>query len=836
MMKTYGRSPWRVYDDDQRPAAKKRRVLSDNESDAAEKSLQYAIRESTAVVRSSPSRRNSLAFSDGSQEDDLSTPPSSPPPRLSPPPPNTRKPAFSFLKRKHSTAKEATNGSPLSEVNSNSVRASLDPPKKKGGTPSSQQQPALKQMQLDLGHEVRKTCATCGMEYVPSNTEDASLHKKYHDMNSTGVDLGKAFGRANASRWVYEATRFDEGYVVIIDRKASPTAKNQAKKVLEVISKELSSPVIEDEVLWSQTEPPKHLRKNGDAEKVDRYKVFLHMKNNHCVGACLTERIWESHLVDKASFQQDGIDAAVTVGNDTHPAIVGISRIWTSGASRRKGIAMDLLDCVEQVAFSQPTNSGKSLARAFFGPENEQTSSQSASPPSPDPDHVFLSHLPPSAPAASQTNLPSSPSAIAITIPPPVISPGPDDYVISDDQSTSDPFNRDSDVSENEAERAQPTTEGPMTASPGGLRLKHTIQTTPPTVSLSLNHAPSTATTPLEHQGSRTGGREHSDSNETLWESTKIAHSFVPRQSPDSSEVTDSDSNHDESRPYARRKISGRPLSIGPGVDLEPLPSRQGKDRVPPPLPKSHHGKLISSDLSVTPPSSPPTPGKAASRASFHGFSLGASVSSRLAQSDYFSTPSEQSALPTDVIRRSQSQHKRPPTPPLSRRLGRSSKSTFSKPAPSQLSLPHVRADATASVPSSPGSLSSTPLRNRDSRPKSSFSDEASSILTIRSENIPPRDSVDVPASGFQFNPRRAPKRAYLVNHLPPPPPPRRSRGRNHSKDSSSPASLRSEQPLEEREKHDPNSSNAKDILADLSRLQKEVDDLRGRYENRRSE
>ncbi|BCS22960.1 ESCO family N-acetyltransferase [Aspergillus puulaauensis] len=382
MMKTYGRSSWRVYDDDQRPAAKKRRVLSDSESDAAEKSIEYAIRESTANVRSSPSRRNSLALSDGSQDTELSTPPSSPPPRLSPPPQNTRKPTFSFLKRKHSATKEGTNGTPLSEVNSNSVRASADPPKKKAAT-QAPQQPALKQMQLDLGHEVRKTCATCGMEYVPSNTEDSSLHKKFHDMNSTGVDLGKAFMRANASRWVYEATRFDEGYVVIVDRKSSPTAKNQAKKVLEVISKELSSPVIEDEVLWSQTEPPKHLRKNGASESVDRYKVFLHMKDSRCVGACLTERIWESHAVDKASLQADGTDSAVTVRNETHSAVVGISRIWTSGSSRRKGIAMDLLDCVvsnfiygmeipkDQVAFSQPTNSGKNLAQAFFGTENE---------------------------------------------------------------------------------------------------------------------------------------------------------------------------------------------------------------------------------------------------------------------------------------------------------------------------------------------------------------------------------------------------------------------------------------------------------------------------------
>ncbi|KAJ5864378.1 Sister chromatid cohesion acetyltransferase Eco1 [Penicillium soppii] len=366
-MKTYGRPTWRVYDDER--ASKKRRVQ--DESDEAENNLQYAIRESSAAVLSSPSRRNSV-LSEGTLDDidDLTTPPSSPPARLTPPPANTRKPTFAFLKRKHKDAA----GSPLTEVNSNTVRSS-DPPKQKG-----QKQPVMRQMQIDLGTDTRKTCATCGMEYIPSNTEDAALHKKFHEMNATGIDLGKAFLRANASRWIYEATRFDEGYVVIVDRKASPSAKSQAKKVLEVISKELSSPEIDDETLWSQTEPPKHLQ-DGPTEKVDRYRVFLHMKDSRCVGLCLTERIWESRPVAKDENGPAG--SSVSTRDEVHPAIVGVSRIWTSGSSRRKGIALDLLDCVvinfiygmeitkDQIAFSQPTESGKRLAHKFF--EDEET-------------------------------------------------------------------------------------------------------------------------------------------------------------------------------------------------------------------------------------------------------------------------------------------------------------------------------------------------------------------------------------------------------------------------------------------------------------------------------
>lgn len=378
-MKTYGRPLWRVYDDDQRPAAKKRRVQVDDDSDEAESNLQSAIRDSAAAFLSSPPRRNSGVFDDETLDDDLSTPPSSPPPRLTPPPQNSRKPTFSFLKRKQSSTKDGANGTPLTEVNSNSVRSSVDPPKKKKKPP---QQSGLRQMQIDLGNEVRKTCPGCGMEYIPSNTEDAALHKKFHEMNTTGIDLGKAFVRANAFRWVYEATRFDEGYVVIVDRRASPTAKSQAKKVLEVVRRELSSPEIEDDVLWSQTEPPKHLQQNRSIEKIDRYKVFLHMKDSRCVGLCLTERIWESRPVE-SSAEKNGTDqpngSSISVRNEVHPAIVGVSRIWTSESSRRKGIAMDLLDCVvsnfiygmeipkDKVAFSQPTESGKRLAESFFG-------------------------------------------------------------------------------------------------------------------------------------------------------------------------------------------------------------------------------------------------------------------------------------------------------------------------------------------------------------------------------------------------------------------------------------------------------------------------------------
>ena len=385
-MKTYARSVRRVWDGEDAPIAKKIFIERSMAMDDAADTLQRAIRETSIAASSSPSRKNSTIFSQGSHDDDTITPPSSPPPpRVTPPPVNTRKPTFPFLKRKQDASREGTE--PLSEVvNSSESRASLPPAKK----------PKLVQTQLDLGVETRKSCVECGMEYVPSNAEDAALHRMYHDMDKEGVEMGKAFMKGSAMRWAYEVPHI-EGLVVVVDRKTSPPAKAQVKKVLEVVNKELSSVEIDEATLWSQRslQPAGELNntvKQSDSEerndhRSDRYKVFLHIKDGKCVGLCLAERITtgqkvKANLLDKSDSNEtakERISSSISVEEKSSPAVVGISRIWTSRAFRRKGIATNLLDCVmnnfiygmeigkEEVAFSQPTESGGKLAREWFG-------------------------------------------------------------------------------------------------------------------------------------------------------------------------------------------------------------------------------------------------------------------------------------------------------------------------------------------------------------------------------------------------------------------------------------------------------------------------------------
>ena len=393
MMRTYARNVRRAWDGQDFPIAKricveKPKLPNENEVN----NLERAIRESSAAISSSPSRKNSTVFSGESHDDDSATPPSSPPPRLSPP---AYKPTFNFLKRKRESTRD--DSEPLAEVINSSSRASV-PLKKQ--QQQQQQQQNLVQMQLDLGGEVRKTCGECGMEYVPSNEEDATLHRMYHNMNGDGVELGKSFMKS-AMKWVYEVAHI-EGSVVVVDRKISPPAKKVVQKVLGVVNKELSATEIEDDVLWSQKslsqEADGNARgavKQSEAEKrndnkSDRYKVFLHVKNGKCVGLCLAERITKAHRVKEnkkvdAGGQQlpnEHKSSSISIEEETVPAVVGVSRIWTSKSSRRKGIANNLLDCVlnqfiygmeiekDELAFSQPTESGAELARAWYGEDS----------------------------------------------------------------------------------------------------------------------------------------------------------------------------------------------------------------------------------------------------------------------------------------------------------------------------------------------------------------------------------------------------------------------------------------------------------------------------------
>jgi hypothetical protein len=296
---------------------------------------------------------------------------------------------FSILKRKQKPDPPAKE--PLSERSQNVPNPVKQPPKKK----------RLVQMQLDLVSEVSKMCKVCGMSYIPSHAEDAALHRKFHALNVGGVDISKTMVERLKQNQVWSGG--DRSFITVISRRDPPALRNKASEVLKVVNTELGAVPIPDEVLWSQTrnpiaalaqvqgqgetqKGPLPKRANVDHSTSDRFKAYLFVQGQKCVGACLAERIQEAFRVlgqDDAAGQTgqhpDTDSSSISISAATSPAILGISRIWTSNLHRKHGLATRLLDSARSdflygmtidkpdVAFSQPTESGGNLARKWFG-------------------------------------------------------------------------------------------------------------------------------------------------------------------------------------------------------------------------------------------------------------------------------------------------------------------------------------------------------------------------------------------------------------------------------------------------------------------------------------
>ena len=351
----------------------------DTEGQSVEKEPSKARSPQHTQAAEPPSSPLSSASNPFSEDEpaDIFSPPSSPPARRrlsSTPPVLSRKPTFAFLSRKRKRAEpDVENDMPLLEIplNATHMRKALPLAKK----------PRLTQMRIDLGGEIQRTCKGCGMEYVPSNEEDAALHKSFHGLNINGVDLGKGFVKDAGT-----IDRLDDrDSLVLVDSTSSAGVRKKVRKVLDVVKTDLGAVEIEDERLWGTQERNcskiKVRMANGKVE--GSAKVFLYCIRDKCVGLCLAERIRSaSKIVETAADHPNG---ALVTEPSVAPMLLGISRIWTSHSHRRKGIASVLLDTArlryfygvevpkKMVAFSQPTESGSQLAKRWFGSDGEQS-------------------------------------------------------------------------------------------------------------------------------------------------------------------------------------------------------------------------------------------------------------------------------------------------------------------------------------------------------------------------------------------------------------------------------------------------------------------------------
>ncbi|KAH7393911.1 hypothetical protein DE146DRAFT_633850 [Phaeosphaeria sp. MPI-PUGE-AT-0046c] len=356
VVRTYARQKRALHDDE--PATKRRRVECAAESCATvetiPKVLQAPQMEPESTTGASDTHASSPQSSPAiwSDEAPQSSPPSSPITSSSPPPPQKRRPVFSLFKKQLKST--TTTKQLLSERNHNAQ----SPPR-----PAQSKSKRMVQMQLDLASESRKACKTCGMEYIPSNAEDAALHRKFHAMNVGGVDFTKATVERLRKNQVW--SRGEGSFIVVVGRKDAVALRNRSSDVLKVVNTELGAVPISDDELWSQTRASdaassrtnnklvlESTKAQSTQTPVDRFKIYLYIRGHKCVGACLAERIWEAYTVlpqDHAPAQtrqlpSDTKSSSISISVATAPALLGISRIWTSTEHRKQGFATRLLD------------------------------------------------------------------------------------------------------------------------------------------------------------------------------------------------------------------------------------------------------------------------------------------------------------------------------------------------------------------------------------------------------------------------------------------------------------------------------------------------------------
>ena len=418
-----------------------------------------------------------------------------------------------------------------------------------------------------------------------------------------------------------------------------------------------------------------------------------------------------------------------------------------------------------------------------------------------------------------------------------------EDSTSSDDQSVTDPFNHDSYLGDHDVENEDLGQE--RRSSPYGAS-----QAAPP-------RAP--AKTTKEDRESYTadpgnpGGWKMPADTMTEAKSDVLVQSLV---TPHAGSHTASSSSTDVSQ-QSTQGAAGRPTVERTTRDMDREPqvlsrTTGNKEKRPPPPPRSHHGKLINPNPAATSSLYRQISPNFTNHPSSHGSSTGSTVSHQsdtLPDASKSPQPSADSSTaltenrhpPSTELRRSQSQYKRPPTPPLSRRQSqmRRSKSTHSKTNPTQLSVASGKREANPSPAIDRESITSSHRSSGSSTPQL---DETTSRPNTTYDNLMretgPSTEKSNPAPLSRVDSMRSTKRVPYTNSqtpsaAPPPPPPRRTRvSSNNSGDSKRLSTLPPEKSDKSGEDFIPQPSNASDILANLSRLQKEVDDLRGHYED----
>jgi ESCO1/2 acetyl-transferase/zinc-finger of acetyl-transferase ESCO len=236
-------------------------------------------------------------------------------------------------------------------------------------------------MTLDLGLPATTTCLTCGMSYTPSQPSDLALHAKHHAKRLAAESTAPAIPLPiyRALEKTNKLWSSGQDSIVRVTPRDDVARRNIAEKILRAATLDLGAVDIASENIWAETLQTGI--SEAESSRTGRFQIFLYLKGRKCAGLLLAERISSGLAVVNSDFPiiTEDVESSSTFTVRKHPAMLGISRIWTHKSERRNGIALKLLEACrssfkplfminkEKVAFSQPTEQGAALARKWFG-------------------------------------------------------------------------------------------------------------------------------------------------------------------------------------------------------------------------------------------------------------------------------------------------------------------------------------------------------------------------------------------------------------------------------------------------------------------------------------
>ncbi|CAL5431975.1 unnamed protein product [Camellia sinensis] len=251
------------------------------------------------------------------------------------------------------------------------------------------------QFHLELGQSdfLLRTCTTCGFKYAAGDEGDDKVHNTFHKNYTRGIQFKGWRNEKNVCMPSLQGGRI----ILVLEDDPAPQ-RNKVREVVKMMEMELG-----DEWIFH-----KHC------------KVYLFVDSQRITGCLVAEPIKKAYkalsssmdgkpecIVTKESkpnsttlqfgeviFQREvirtssatssevlegNLNGAILCEEEGVPALCGIRAIWVSPSNRRKRIASHLLDATRrtfcmgvvlersQLAFSQPTSAGKSLATSYIG-------------------------------------------------------------------------------------------------------------------------------------------------------------------------------------------------------------------------------------------------------------------------------------------------------------------------------------------------------------------------------------------------------------------------------------------------------------------------------------